>query len=353
MAPRRPAMLHNVRPMKRRVLVPACLLALLVPAQAAAQTLGPATPASAGATASGKLPNAINTPGRPQATVKIKVRGLRNGRAPIMSLVPVTGSVEPFRRGQVVRVTYFVNGDKFRTKKVKVRRGKRGRGKFVSRIRVRRGGKYAASARLRGNRRWRGDRTIRKSWKIRYPSISPGECSRAVRGFKGALRRLGYVPGGGSCFGSRTGRAVIAYRKVNGMARNSHAGKALVKRAYSRRGGYRVKHPGAGDHAEVDISRQILVLIENGDNVSEIYHVSTGAPSTPTVRGHYEFQWKDAGYNSVGMYYSTYFYGGYAIHGYHSVPTYNASHGCVRVPIPDAVHIYDQLDIGEDIFVEG
>jgi hypothetical protein len=346
-------MLHNVRPMKRRILLPASLIALLLPAGAAAQSVGPATAVSEGAAASGALPNPVKTGGRPQATVKIKVRGLRNGRAPVMSRVPVTGSVEPFRRGQVVRVTYFVNGDKLLTKKAKVRKGKRGRGKFVSRIRLRRGGKYAASARLRGTRRWKGDRTIRKSWKLRYPSVSPGECSQAVKGFKGSLRRLGYVPGAGSCFSSRTGRAVMAYRKVNGMARNSHAGKALVKRAYAGRGGYRVKHPGAGDHAEVDISRQILVIIENGDNVSETYHVSTGAPSTPTVRGHFEFQWKQPGYNNVGMYYSTYFYGGYAVHGYHSVPTYNASHGCVRVPIPDAYHIYRQLELGEDIFVEG
>jgi lipoprotein-anchoring transpeptidase ErfK/SrfK len=53
------------------------------------------------------------------------------------------------------------------------------------------------------------------------------------------------------------------------------------------------------------------------------------------------------------MYYSFYFYGGYAIHGYPSVPTYNASHGCVRVPIPDAKHIYSWLDYGDDIHVFG
>jgi hypothetical protein len=346
-------MVHNVRPMRRRLLVPACLAALLLPATALGQDVAPAEPVEPAANVSAPSDRAAASARRPQATVKIRVRGLRNGRAPVMSRVPVTGSVRPFRRGQVVRVTYFLNGDKLLTKKAKVRKGKRGRGKFVSRIRLRRGGKYAASAKLPGRRRLKGDRTVRKSWKLTYPSISRGECSRAVQGFKGSLRRLGFVPGAGSCFSSRTARAVLAYRKVNGMARNSHAGKALVKRIYARRGGYRVKHPRAGDHVEVDISRQILVIVENGDNVAEIYHVSTGAPSTPTVRGHFEFYSKQPGYNSVGMYYSTYFYGGYAVHGYHSVPTYNASHGCIRVPIPDAVHIYDQLDYGESIFVSG
>jgi lipoprotein-anchoring transpeptidase ErfK/SrfK len=40
------------------------------------------------------------------------------------------------------------------------------------------------------------------------------------------------------------------------------------------------------------------------------------------------------------MVFSSYFTGGYAIHGYESVPAYNASHGCLRVPVPDAVSIY-------------
>ena len=41
------------------------------------------------------------------------------------------------------------------------------------------------------------------------------------------------------------------------------------------------------------------------------------------------------------MYYSVYWHGGYAIHGYHSVPPYPASHGCVRNPIPESIFIYD------------
>ena len=43
----------------------------------------------------------------------------------------------------------------------------------------------------------------------------------------------------------------------------------------------------------------------------------------------------EPGYNSHGMYYSFYFYGGYAVHGYDSVPDYPASHGCIRTFIAD------------------
>jgi lipoprotein-anchoring transpeptidase ErfK/SrfK len=53
------------------------------------------------------------------------------------------------------------------------------------------------------------------------------------------------------------------------------------------------------------------------------------------------------------MYYSVYFHGGYATHGYHSVPTYNASHGCVRNPIPDSKFIYNWIHLGESIWVYG
>ena len=45
------------------------------------------------------------------------------------------------------------------------------------------------------------------------------------------------------------------------------------------------------------------------------------------------------------------FHGNFAIHGYYSVPTYPASHGCVRVPVPNALQIYNWIDIGDPIFV--
>ena len=51
------------------------------------------------------------------------------------------------------------------------------------------------------------------------------------------------------------------------------------------------------------------------------------------------------------MVHSNYFIGGYAIHGYTSVPTYPASHGCIRVPIPNALQIDRQIDLGQTIFV--
>ena len=82
------------------------------------------------------------------------------------------------------------------------------------------------------------------------------------------------------------------------------------------------------------LAKQVLVLAK-GDKPFAIYPVSSGKPSTPTVTGHFSFFRQEPGYNSEGMYYSFYFYGGYAVHGYASVPDYPASHGCVRTFIAD------------------
>ncbi len=116
-------------------------------------------------------------------------------------------------------------------------------------------------------------------------------------------------------------------------------------------GTFRLRYPNVkGRHVEADLSRQVLVLA-NGDKIERIYHTSSGAPATPTVRGTYKFYLAQPGYNSKEMYYSKYFIRGYAIHGYKSVPVFNASHGCLRVPLDDAVSIYNWVQIGDRIDV--
>jgi len=85
--------------------------------------------------------------------------------------------------------------------------------------------------------------------------------------------------------------------------------------------------------------------------VERIYPTSSGAPVSPTVLGSFRFYRKDSGANALGMVHSSYFIRGYAIHGYRSVPTYPASHGCLRVPIPDALAIFDWVRLGGRIDV--
>ena len=315
-----------------------------------------ALPAAAlGAPAKGEGGTGKTPPQKPEAPQRATVRianvgHLNKGRAAIYSTVPVVGTVTPFAPHQQVEVTFYLDGRKLLMRKARVRKGQGDSGVFKAEVLIREDGRYAASAHLPASGSLLGDRTVRKSWKVSFPALAAGECERVVKGFKRAMAQLGYVAGGGSCFSGRLGREVLAYRKVNGMSRNQHAGAGVVKRVFGGRGGYRVRHPDAGEHAEVPLDKQVLVLAK-GSRPFAIYPVSTGKPSTPTVTGEYSFYRREPGYNAEGMYYSFYWHNGYAVHGYAEVPDYAASHGCVRTFIADQPRIYEQLKYGEPIFV--
>jgi L,D-transpeptidase catalytic domain len=144
--------------------------------------------------------------------------------------------------------------------------------------------------------------------------------------------------------------ATAAFRKVNNMARNTQYKPVIFRKLLMGRGGFQPRYH-TGHHVEVDISRQVMALVD-GDKVAATFHVSTGKSSTPTVRGAYHFYMKTPGYNSHGMYYSVYFTRGYATHGYNPVPMHEAaSHGCVRNPIPFSVYIYNWIHLGDAIHI--
>ena len=111
-----------------------------------------------------------------------------------------------------------------------------------------------------------------------------------------------------------------------------------------------IEHPGAGKHVEVDISKQVMALADGGE-AKYVFHVATGAAATPSDVGGFTFYLKDPGFNAIGMYYSVYYNRGEATHGYHSVPPYPASHGCIRNPIPDSIFIYNWIDLGNKMYV--
>jgi len=285
------------------------------------------------------------------ATVKITHIGhLNDGKAQIYSTVPAIGTVKPFVPGQKVDVSFYLDGRRVQHQKVKLSKGKGGAGVFRAKILIEEGGKYAVSAKHVATPALGADSTVRKSWKVSFPALHQGQCGDVVLGFKKAMRKLGYIANSGRCFGGKTARGVLAYRKVNDMTRSMRAGKGLVKRAFAGKGGYRVRHPGAGRHVEAPLGKQVLVFAK-GDKPYAIYPISSGTSATPTVTGHFEFIRTEPGYNSHGMYYSWYFYGGYAVHGYESVPDYPASHGCLRTFIADQPEIYERIQYGEDIFV--
>ncbi len=173
-----------------------------------------------------------------------------------------------------------------------------------------------------------------------------------VRYLQRRLRMLGYAVPSSGRLDDATARAVLAYRKVNGMQRNSSVNHRIFFQLAKGRGAFRAKYPGHGRHAEADLAKQVLALINSGGRVYRVYHISSGKPSTPTVLGSFSVISKESGYNSLGMLDASYFAGGgYAVHGYHEVPTFAASHGCIRTPIPDAAFLSHWLTYGTPVDV--
>jgi hypothetical protein len=179
---------------------------------------------------------------------------------------------------------------------------------------------------------------------------APGARGPAVRLLQARLAALGYVVGQRGLFDQRTARAVLAFRKVTGMARTTNASSEVFRALAHGKGAFPVRHPEHGKHVEADLSRQVIALIRGG-KAERIYPVSSGKPSTPTILGSFRVYSKSPGYNAKGMYFSNYFIRGFAVHGYATVPVFAASHGCLRVPIPDAIPIYSWLTIGNIVDV--
>lgn len=290
-----------------------------------------------------------------RSTVKIKPHGLRGGRSRIMSKVTIGGNIKPYSPGQRVRVKFFHNAKQFTVRRVKVKKGPGGFGTFRASVYTKQGGKYAAQAKYYGQSGKdpiSKDATVRKSWKVSFRALRPGQCGRVVRGFRKALNRLRMVPSNNTCFDGKMERAVLAYRKLNSLGRSPRASKSVVERIFNGVGGYRVLRPELGDHMETSLSKQVLVFAR-GNKPYAIFPIASGAPATPTILGTFSVYWKDPGYNEKGMYNSSYFIRGYAIHGYQSVPNYPASHGCLRTFIADQPRIYDMTFVGQPIYVYG
>lgn len=182
------------------------------------------------------------------------------------------------------------------------------------------------------------------------PGLSFGASGIGVGVLHAMLRRLGFWAPAGTRYGAGTGKAVLAYRKATGMPRVETASRRIYSLLQQGRGAVRARYPQLGEHLEADLSRQILTFFK-GSKPVEVHLISSGKPSTPTVLGRYRFYMREPGTNSHGMVDSSYFHNGYAVHGYAELPTWPASHGCLRVWVPLARHIYNRIRLGEWIAV--
>jgi L,D-transpeptidase-like protein len=75
-----------------------------------------------------------------------------------------------------------------------------------------------------------------------------------------------------------------------------------------------------------------------------------------TPPGRFTFDWHYNGWRngSLGELYNPYYFnGGIAVHGYTSVPTYPASHGCARIPMHIAEYFPSMVFKGMPVYVVG
>jgi hypothetical protein len=263
----------------------------------------------------------------------------------------VSGVVRPFEPGQRVTVRFARDGRVAATSTVGLLAGSGGTGRFRLGYVSSRPGMLRVSATHAASPQMAAFRARPVDMRVIAPDMREGARGPGVWLLQSRLSALRYAVPLNGVFDEGTGQAVIAYRKLTGLARVPDTDARLFHLLQRGAGSFHVRYPRDGRHVEADLSTQVLAEIEPGGRVRRIYTMSSGKPSTPTVLGRFRVYLKTPGVNSEGMVDSNYFIRGYAIHGYPEVPTYAASHGCLRVPIPDAPAIYAWVQVGTPVDV--
>jgi hypothetical protein len=262
----------------------------------------------------------------------------------------VQGVVTPYVAGQWVTVRSYLGHQRIRSDRLRVKPSTHGRfGEFTERV-------TGAGAGIL-HVRVRHSRTAQQAGFFNQRAVAVLGTAAGF-GSRGALVTLiqqqlnavhVWVPVTG-VYDLHTGLAIDAYHRLLGRGHSQALDGRTLSALLDGWGSFRVRDPHGGKHIEGDLGKQLVAEIY-GSKVYRIYPISSGKPSTPTVIGHFRVYRRTPGYLPDGMYYSSFFIGGYAIHGYNPAPDYAASHGCMRVPISDAISIYDWLRLGDVVDV--
>jgi peptidoglycan hydrolase-like protein with peptidoglycan-binding domain len=183
-----------------------------------------------------------------------------------------------------------------------------------------------------------------------------------IKEAEGRLNELGYWTGPvDGVLDPATRSALIAFQKWEGR---QITGKLTLDEIEAMRGGERPRPRDPGyEHVEVDVDRQVLILVNDRGSV-RVLPVSTGSGETfidlgqPSIaytpRGRFVVYDKTYGWENGllgSVYYANYITGGVAIHGYETVPTRPASHGCIRIPMFAAREVSRLLKLGTIVLV--
>jgi hypothetical protein len=175
-----------------------------------------------------------------------------------------------------------------------------------------------------------------------------------VRALQQRLIVLGYLPAGTAkgSFGLHTWHAVVAFQGWQRLHRDGVVGprtRAALSTAVRPRPWARLKRA-----LELDLGRQVLLVVVRGRTVRAV-HVSSASPGYFTPRGRFvvyrreRLSWSFP--YGVWMPYALYFKGGYAVHGFSSVPASPKSHGCVRMPLHDAPFVFAKTPLHTPVLI--
>lgn len=184
----------------------------------------------------------------------------------------------------------------------------------------------------------------------------PGDALPGIREVQQRLAEIGFLPADAvdGLAGYRTQQAIMAFQAWHGLGRDGVAGP-LTKAKLAKAGRPQPRTSGPAHRIEVNRAKGVALLIDGGKVVRAI-HVSSGAAgSTETPAGTYKVFRKELKSWSVPfstwLPYASYFNNGIAFHEYPDVPAFPASHGCVRVPAPEAPGVYAFASQGTTVVV--
>jgi hypothetical protein len=192
------------------------------------------------------------------------------------------------------------------------------------------------------------------------PPSSKSAAPAKPKDVQSKLASLGYLPTEAVTgkWDYRSIQAVIAFQAWSGLTRDGVVGPMTLAKLNVAGRPLPLDRTSKGKRVEIYRARGVVLLINSGKVVRAI-HTSTGiggdSPDIGTPPGKWKIYRKEVRSWSVPyktwLPYAAYWVGGWALHGYADVPAQPASHGCARLPLPEAKGVYDFVSIGTPVQV--
>lgn len=205
-------------------------------------------------------------------------------------------------------------------------------------------------------------------------TLGPGSDHDVVRAYQQRLADLHFDPGAiDGSYGDGTRYAVQTLQKLYGLPRTGRIGapEAMALTAFQYPAP--LQPNGEPNRTEIDVTKQVLTLYAdyqvklvtttstgsgehycyNSPRVNPTRHICEVA-TTPSGRFTYTRVVLGWDKSPLGQLYQPYYFnGGIAVHGYPSVPTEPASHGCTRIPMHIAEYYPLLVHVGDPVYVFG